>query len=84
MAAGHYKLDDLCAVVDWNGLQIDGENDSVMTVTPIAEKFRAFGWHTAEIDGHDFDQIFAALDEAREVKGQPSVIIAKTVKGGEW
>ncbi|MCI7413488.1 transketolase [Hornefia butyriciproducens] len=81
MAAGHYKLDDLCAVVDWNGLQIDGENDSVMTVTPIAEKFRAFGWHTAEIDGHDFDQIFAALDEAREVKGQPSVIIARTVKG---
>lgn len=81
MAAGHYKLDNLCAIVDWNGLQIDGENEKVMTVAPIADKFKAFGWNAVEIDGHDFDQIFDALDQARQTKGQPTVIVAKTVKG---
>ncbi len=81
MAAGHYHLDDLVAIVDWNGLQIDGENDSVMTVKPIDEKFKAFGWHVIMIDGHNFDEIFAALDEARETKGMPTCIVAKTVKG---
>lgn len=81
MAAGHYKLDNLCAIVDWNGLQIDGENEKVMTVAPIADKFKAFGWNAVEIDGHDFNQIFDALDQARQTKGQPTVIVAKTVKG---
>ena len=81
MAAGHYHLDDLVAIVDWNGLKIDGENDSVMTVKPIDEKFKAFGWHVIMIDGHNFDEIFAALDEARETKGMPTCIVAKTVKG---
>lgn len=81
MAAGHYKLDNLCAIVDWNGLQIDGKNEDVMTVAPIDDKFRAFGFHTILIDGHDFGQIFAAFDEARACKGQPTVIIAKTHKG---
>ena len=81
MAAGHYKLDNLCAIVDWNGLQIDGKNEDVMTVAPIDDKFKAFGFHTILIDGHDFGQIFAAFDEARTCKGQPTVIIAKTHKG---
>lgn len=81
MAAAHYKLDNLCAIVDWNGLQIDGKNEDVMTVAPIDEKFQAFGFHTISIDGHDFGQIFAAFDEARACKGKPTVIIAKTHKG---
>ena len=81
MAAGHYKLDNLCAVVDWNGLQIDGDNDDVMTVKPIDDKFRAFGFNVLVIDGHDFEQIFDAFDKARECKGKPTVIIAKTHKG---
>ena len=81
MAASHYGLSDLTAIVDWNGLQIDGRNDDVMTVAPIDDKFKAFGWHVQEIDGHDFEQIFAALDAARAEKDRPSAIIAKTVKG---
>ena len=81
MAAGHYKLNNLVAFVDWNGLQIDGENDKVMTVKPIDEKFKAFGWHVQVIDGHNFDEIFAALDEAKKVSDKPSVIIAHTHKG---
>ena len=81
MAAAHYKLDNLCAVVDWNGLQIDGKNDDVMTVKPIDEKFRAFGFNVLVIDGHYFEEIFAALDAARECKGKPTVIVAKTNKG---
>ena len=81
MAASHYRLDDLTAFVDWNGLQIDGKNEAVMTVTPIDEKFRAFGWDVQMIDGHDFDQIAEAIETAKKVQGQPQVIIAKTVKG---
>ena len=81
MAAGHYKLDNLCAVVDWNGLQIDGKNDDVMTVRPIDEKFKAFGFNVLVIDGHDFNEIFEAFDAARACKGRPTVIIAKTHKG---
>ena len=81
MSAGNYKLDNLCAIVDWNGLQIDGKNEDVMTVAPIDEKFQAFGFHTISIDGHDFGQIFAAFDAARACKGKPTVIIAKTHKG---
>ena len=81
MAAGHYKLDNLCAIVDWNGLQIDGRNDDVMTVKPIDEKFKAFGFNVIVIDGHDFGEIFAAFDGARGCKGKPTVIVAKTNKG---
>ena len=81
MSASHYHLDNLCAIVDWNGLQIDGANDDVMTVRPIDEKFRAFGWNTCVIDGHDFNAIKAALLAARETQGRPTAIIAKTVKG---
>ena len=81
MAAAHYKLSNLTAIVDWNGLQIDGRNDDVMTVAPIKEKFESFGWHAVSIDGHDFGQIFDALDAAREEKERPTAIIAKTIKG---
>ncbi len=81
MSAAHYKLDNLCAILDWNGLQIDGKNDDVMTVKPVDEKFAAFGWNVMVIDGHNFDEIFKAFDSARECKGKPTVIIAKTHKG---
>jgi transketolase len=81
MAAAHYKTDNLCALVDANALQIDGEVAKVMNVAPIAAKFRAFGWHALEIDGHDMAAILAALDHAETVKGEPTVIVAKTVKG---
>ena len=81
MSAAHYGLSSLTAIVNWNGLQIDGRNDDVMKVTPIKEKFEAFGWHVIEIDGHDFSQIFDALDAARAEKEKPTAIIAKTVKG---
>lgn len=81
MAAGHYKLNNLVAIVDWNGLQIDGKNDDVMTVKPIDEKFRAFGWDTITIDGHNFDDIKKAFDFARGSNDKPVMILAKTVKG---
>ena len=81
MCAAHYKLDNLCAFVDWNGLQIDGANDDVMTVKPIDEKFKAFGWNVMMIDGHNFAEIFEALDAARQFKGKPTMIVAKTHKG---
>ena len=81
MFAAHYKLDNLVAILDWNGLQIDGPITEVMNPTPHDEKFRAFGWHVISIDAHDFDAIEAALKEAREVKGKPTVIIAKSTKG---
>ncbi len=81
MAAAHYKLSDLTAIVDWNGLQIDGRNDDVMTVAPIKEKFESFGWHALSIDGHDFKQIFDAFDAARAETERPTVIVAKTIKG---
>ncbi|MBQ7335548.1 MAG: transketolase [Clostridia bacterium] len=81
MFAAHYKLDNLCVVVDWNGLQIDGPVAEVMNPTPHDKKLEAFGFHVISIDGHDFDQIKAAFDEAKTVKGKPTAIIAKTVKG---
>ena len=81
MMAGHKKLDNLVAVVDNNGLQIDGDVSDVCSPYPIDEKFAAFGWHTINIDAHDFDAIRAAFNEAKETKGQPTVIIAKSIKG---
>jgi len=81
MAAAHYKLDNLAAIVDWNGLQIDGKNDDVMTVTPVDKKFKSFGFHVIRIDGHSFKEIEEALAEARETKGKPTAIVAKTAKG---
>ena len=81
MFAAHYKLDNLCVIIDWNGLQIDGTVEEVMNPTPHDKKLEAFGFHVISIDGHDFDQIEAALNEARATKGKPTAIIAKTVKG---
>ena len=81
MFASHYKLDNLCVVIDWNGLQIDGPVTEVMNPTPHDEKLRAFGFHVITIDGHSFEEIDAAFAEARTVKGKPTAIIAKTVKG---
>ena len=81
MFAAHYKLDNLTCFLDWNGLQIDGPIAEVMNPTPYKEKFEAFGWHVISIDAHDLDQIEAALAEARTVKGKPTMIIAKSVKG---
>ena len=81
MLAGHRKLDNLVVIVDNNGLQIDGNIADVCSPYPIDKKFEAFNFHVIQIDGHDFDQIAAAFKEARETKGQPTAIIAKTTKG---
>ncbi len=81
MAAAHYKLDNLIAFVDWNGIQIDGRNEEVMTVMPIKEKFESFGWAAFEADGHDVKSIAEALEAAKAVQGKPAVIVAKTIKG---
>jgi len=81
MAAAHFKSDNLCALIDANGLQIDGEVAKVMNVASISDKFRSFGWNVIEIDGHDLGQIVRALDEAETLKGAPTAIVANTVKG---
>ena len=81
MFAAHYKLDNLCVIVDWNGLQIDGPVTEVMNPTPHDTKLEAFGFNVISINGHDFDQIEAALNAAKECKGKPTAIIARTVKG---
>ena len=81
MLAGHRKLDNLVVIVDNNGLQIDGKIEDVNSPYPIDKKFEAFNFHVINIDGHDFEQIAAALKEAKETKGQPTAIIAKTIKG---
>lgn len=81
MFAAHYQLDNLVAVIDNNGLQIDGKISDVMSPYPIDEKFRAFGWHVIVIDGHDFNEIEKAFDEAERVANQPVAIILRTTKG---
>lgn len=81
MAAGHYKLDNLCCIYDFNGLQIDGKIENVMDVNPIKDKWVAFNWNVIELDGHNMKEIEDAFIKAREFKGKPSVLLAKTVKG---
>ena len=81
MFAAHYQLDNLCVIIDNNGLQIDGNVADVMSPYPIPEKLKAFGFQVAEIDGHDFDQTEAAFDQAKATKGAPFAIVMKTVKG---
>ena len=81
MAAAKWKLDNLCIFVDLNGLQIDGRTADVMPTDPVDAKFKAFNWNVISIDGHDFDQILAALAQAREFKGAPTAIVMKTTKG---
>ena len=81
MAAAKYNLDNLCGIVDVNGLQIDGKTSDVMPSEPLDKKWEAFGWHVIKIDGHDYEAIEAAFNEAKTVKGKPTVILAATTKG---
>lgn len=81
MTSHHYKLDNLCVIVDNNNLQIDGKVEDVMNIYPIVDKFKSFGFETIQIDGHNITQIMEALGQARKIKGKPTVIIAKTIKG---
>jgi len=81
MAAAHYKRDNLCAILDYNGFQIDGATKQVMNLEPLADKWKAFGWHTIEIDGHNMQQILDAYAEAKTIKDKPTIIIARTTKG---
>jgi transketolase len=81
MAAPNYRLDNLTAIVDNNGIQLVGWNKDIMNLEPLGQKWAAFGWHVIEVDGHNFEQLIAAFDKAKEIKGKPTVIIAHTVKG---
>lgn len=81
MSAAHFKTDNLTAIVDRNGLQIDGFTRDIMNTEPLADKWRSFGWHTIEVDGHDFNQLIGAFEQAKTIKGQPIVILARTIKG---
>lgn len=81
MAAAHYKCDNMCAILDYNGFQIDGRTCDIMNLEPIAAKWQAFGWHTIDINGHNMKEILGAYEEAAKTKGKPTIIIARTVKG---
>lgn len=81
MSASHYRLDNLCATVDYNRYCIDGPIEEVKALEPLLKKWKAFGWQTIAVDGHDFKQLFKAFDEAETVKGKPSIVIANTIKG---
>jgi transketolase len=81
MTAAHFKLDNVCAIVDYNNLQIDGKVEDVKGIAPLNAKWQSFNWHVIEIDGHDLVQIEKAYQEAKGVKGKPSVILARTIKG---
>ena len=81
MFAAHYKLDNLCAFLDFNGLQIDGDITEVMNPTPFDKKFEAFGWNVIVIDGHNFEEIEKAVECAKATKGKPTMVIANTTKG---
>ncbi len=81
MSAAHYKLDNLTAFVDYNGLQIDGKITDVMNPEPIADKFRAFGWEVLDINAHDYDEIEKAIEKAKAFKGKPTMIVAHSIKG---
>lgn len=81
MAAAHFKRDNLCAMLDYNGFQIDGKIKDIMNLEPLIAKWQAFGWHTIEIDGHNMKEILSAYDEAKTIKGKPTIIIAHTIKG---
>ena len=81
MSAAQCRLDNLVGILEYGGLQLVGRTEDVMTVAPVADKFKAFGWNVIQIDGHDFPQILDAFKQARECKGRPTMIIAKTIKG---
>ncbi len=81
MSAAHYKLDNLTAFIDFNGLQIDGNTKDVMNPSPIDKKFEAFGWNVMVIDGHNYDEIIDAIEKAKNTKNKPTAIVCKTIKG---
>jgi len=81
MAATHFKVDNLCAILDRNQLQIDGPTEKIMSLEPVVPKFKAFGWHVIELNGHDLKELLRAFHEAETYKGKPTMIIANTVKG---
>ncbi|NQU18758.1 transketolase [bacterium] len=81
MAVAHFKCDNLCAILDYNGFQIDGKISDIMALEPLKDKWMAFGWHVVEIDGHNIKEIIEAFNEAADMKGKPTIIIAKTIKG---
>ena len=81
MTASHYKLDNVTAILDYNGLQLDGPVKDVMNINPISNKWRAFGWYVIEINGHDFKEILDSFEKVKKLKGKPSIIIAHTTKG---
>ncbi|ADO83264.1 transketolase [Ilyobacter polytropus] len=81
MTSAHYKLDNICAFVDYNNLQIDGNVDEIMGVAPLDKKWESFGWNVIKADGHSFEEILDSLEKAKECKGKPTVIIAETTKG---
>ena len=81
MAAPHFKVDNLVAIIDHNKQQIDGWNWEIMNLEPLGERWRSFGWWVIEVDGHNFNQILSAFEEAKGIKGKPTVIIAHTIKG---
>jgi len=81
MAAAHYKLGNITAIVDRNRLQIDGNTETIMSLEPLPFKFKAFGWHVTEVNGHNFNEIIDAIEKGFKIKGKPKVIIAHTTKG---
>ncbi|MEK6645776.1 MAG: transketolase [Candidatus Firestonebacteria bacterium] len=81
MAASHFKLDNMTAIVDFNKLQSDGEMEKIMNMNPLSAKWQAFGWHTIEVNGHNFEELILAFEEAKKIKGKPTAIIAHTIKG---
>jgi len=81
LSAAHFKLDNLTAIVDYNGIQLSGWIRDIMNLEPFTQKWQAFGWHTIDIAGHDFDQILPAYQGAEKIKGKPTVIVARTIKG---
>jgi transketolase len=81
MAAAHFKVDNLVAIVDKNGQQLDGWTRDIMNLDPLPAKWQAFGWQVIEVDGHSLPQLLQAFDQAKKIKRQPTVIIARTVKG---
>jgi transketolase len=81
MAAPHFRVDNLCAIVDYNRFQIDGRIEDIMNLEPLVNKWESFGWHVIQVDGHNIDDLLEAFYEAKTIKGKPTVIIAHTVKG---
>ncbi|HEC69464.1 MAG TPA: transketolase [Candidatus Omnitrophica bacterium] len=81
MASAHFKVDNLCGIVDYNRFQIDGRIEKIMNIEPLVNKWESFGWHVVQADGHNIEELLEAFGEAKQIKGKPTVIIAHTVKG---